>query len=90
VSPPVVIHQVSPQFSIEARKAKVAGIVLVNFVVDTQGVPQNVRVIRGVGKGLDEKAVEAVRQYRFKPAMQDGKPVAMPLNIEVNFHVLGS
>jgi protein TonB len=53
--------------------------------VDTNGKPQNVHVLRGVGMGLDEKAVEAVKQYKFKPAMESGKPVPVDLNIEVNF-----
>ena len=87
VSSPVVIHQVEPQYTYQARAAKLSGNVLVNFVVDTQGVPQNVRVIRGFDNGLDQKAVEAVRQYRFKPAIQDGKPVAVQLNIEIRFQI---
>ena len=87
VSAPQVIYQVEPEFSEEARKAKVAGNVLVNLWVDTNGNPSHVHVIRGVGMGLDEKAVEAVKQYKFKPAMENGKPVLVELNIEVNFQI---
>ena len=87
VSAPVLIHEVEPEFSEEARKAKAAGNVLVNLLVDEQGRPQHVHVLRGVGMGLDEKAVEAVKQYRFKPAMESGKPVAVYLNVEVNFQI---
>ena len=87
VSTPVVIYQVEPEFSEEARKAKFMGIVLVNLIVDSHGLPQNVHTLRGVGMGLDEKAVEAVRQYRFKPAMENGKPVPVELNVEVNFQI---
>jgi protein TonB len=87
VSAPVLIYSVEPEFSEEARKAKVAGNVLVNLWVDTQGNPSHVRVIRGVGMGLDEKAMEAVRQYKFKPAMENGKPVLVELNVEVNFQI---
>jgi len=87
VSAPVLIYSVEPEFSEEARKAKVAGNVLVNLWVDTQGNPSHVHVIRGVGMGLDEKAAEAVRQYRFKPAMENGKPVLVELNVEVNFQI---
>jgi periplasmic protein TonB len=87
VSAPVLIFQVEPEFSEEARKAKVAGNVLVNLWVDTSGNPSHVRVIRGVGMGLDEKAMEAVRQYKFKPAMENGKPVLVELNVEVNFQI---
>jgi len=85
VSAPVLIYSVEPQFSEEARRIKFGGGVLVNLWVDTNGLPTHVRVIRGVGHGLDEKAVEAVSQYRFRPAMLDGKPVLVELNVEVNF-----
>jgi protein TonB len=87
VSAPVLIFSVEPEFSEEARKAKVAGNVLVNLYVDQSGNPSHVRVLRGVGMGLDEKAVEAVRQYKFKPAMENGKPVLVELNVEVNFQI---
>ena len=87
VSAPVLIFSVEPEFSEEARKAKVAGNVLVNLWVDTNGNPSHVKVIRGVGMGLDEKALEAVRQYKFKPAMENGKPVLVELNVEVNFQI---
>jgi protein TonB len=87
VSAPVLIYSVEPEFSEEARKAKVAGNVLVNLWVDTNGNPSHVHVIRGVGMGLDEKAAEAVRQYRFKPAMENGHPVLVELNVEVNFQI---
>jgi protein TonB len=87
VSAPVLIYSVEPEFSEEARKAKVAGNVLVNLWVDTNGLPSHVHVIRGVGMGLDEKAKEAVMQYKFKPAMENGKPVLVELNVEVNFQI---
>jgi protein TonB len=87
VSAPVLQYAPEPEFSEEARKAKAAGNVLVNLIVDQNGHPQNVHVLRGVGMGLDEKAMEAVRLYRFKPAMENGKPVAVELNVEVNFQI---
>jgi protein TonB len=87
VSAPQLIYSVEPEFSEEARKAKVAGNVLVNLWVDTNGLPSHVHVIRGVGMGLDEKAVEAVKQYKFRPAMENGKPVLVELNVEVNFQI---
>ncbi len=76
-----------PQFSEEARKAKVSGNVLVYLQVDPTGKPTHVRVLRGIGLGLDEKAKEAVLQYKFKPAMENGKPVAVEMNVEVNFQI---
>ncbi len=87
VSAPILTYQVEPEFSEEARKAKAAGNVLVNLIVDQNGRPQNVHVLRGVGMGLDEKAVEAVKQYKFTPAKENGKPVAVELNVEVNFQI---
>ncbi len=87
VSEPILVYKVDPEFSEEARKAKFMGIVLVNLVVDQNGMPQNVHLLRGVGMGLDEKAIEAVKQYRFKPARENGKPVPVQLNVEVNFQI---
>jgi protein TonB len=87
VSAPELIYKVDPEFSEEARKSKTTGNVLVNLIVDQSGHAQNVHVLRGVGMGLDEKAVEAVKQYRFKPAMENGKPVAVEMNVEVLFEI---
>lgn len=87
VSAPVLIYQVDPEFSEEARKAKFQGEVLVHLIVDAQGRPTNVKVIRPVGMGLDEKAREAVAQYKFRPARKGGQPVPVELNVAVNFQI---
>jgi protein TonB len=87
VKPPTVTYQPEAEFSEEARKAKFSGNVQVYLIVDEKGVPTHVRVVRGVGMGLDEKAVDAVRQYKFKPATKDGKPVAVDMYVEVNFQI---
>ena len=87
VSEPVLIYKVDPEFSEEARRAKFMGIVTVNLIVDQNGNPQNVHLLRGVGMGLDQKAIEAVKQYKFRPARYNGKPVAVQLNVEVNFQI---
>jgi TonB family protein len=87
VSAPVVVHSVDPEFTAEARTANFQGSVSIQLIVDSQGNPQNVRVVRHLGMGLDEKAIEAVRQYRFKPAMYEGHPVAVQLVIDVDFHL---
>ena len=88
VSAPIPINNVEAEFSDEARRAKYQGVVLVAVLVDAQGYPQDPRVVRALGMGLDEKAIEAVRKYRFKPALKDGKtPVAVMINVEVNFHL---
>lgn len=87
VSAPTVIHSVDPEFTPEARTANFQGSVTIQLIVDSQGNPQNIHVVRHLGMGLDEKAIEAVRQYRFKPAMYEGHPVAVQLVIEVEFHL---
>jgi protein TonB len=87
VSAPILVYGFEPEFSEEARKAKAAGNVLVNLWVDEKGNTTHVRVIRGIGMGLDERAVAAVKLYRFKPAMENGKPVTVEMNIEVTFHI---
>jgi len=88
VSAPVPIFQPEAEFSDEARRAKYQGVCLISLIVDAQGNPQNPRVIRALGMGLDEKALEAVRKYKFKPAMKDGRtPVPVMITIEVNFRL---
>ena len=87
VHAPEVLFAPEPQFSDEARKAKVSGNVLVYLQVDTNGMPTHVRVLRGIGMGLDQKAIEAVQAYKFKPAMENGKPVTVEMNVEVNFNI---
>jgi periplasmic protein TonB len=87
VSAPLVLSSVDPEYSDEARRAKFTGIVVVALVVDPSGMPQRVHVIRHLGMGLDEKAIEAVEQYRFRPAEYQGRPVPVEVNIEVNFQI---
>ncbi len=79
---------VDPKFSKQARKAKFSGQVIVALIVDKEGMPQNVHVLRGVGMGLDEEALKAVKQYRFKPALQNGRPVPVYLNVQINFQIV--
>ncbi|MBV8437695.1 MAG: energy transducer TonB [Silvibacterium sp.] len=87
VSAPQVIHAVDPDFTDEARRAKVQGVVSIQVIVDTHGNPQNIQVVRALGMGLDQKAIEAVRQYKFRPAMYQGRPVPVRVVIDVNFHL---
>lgn len=88
VSAPVPLNSVEAEFSDEARRAKYQGVVLVGLIVDAQGNPQSVHIVRALGMGLDEKAIEAVRKYKFKPAMKDGKAVAVSgVTVEVNFRL---
>lgn len=88
VSAPAILMKVEPEYSEEARKAKFQGTVVLMIVVDEHGMPRNLRVIRPLGLGLDEKALEAVQKWRFKPGMKDGHPVATEATVEVNFRLL--
>ena len=77
----------APEYSQEARKKKWEGVVVLSVVVTSEGKATNIQVIKGPGLGLDEKAVEAVRKWRFKPAMKDGMPVATKVPLEVTFRL---
>jgi TonB family protein len=88
VSKPELIHKVEPEYSEEARKAKFQGVVTLYIVVDQNGNAINAKVMKGLGLGLDEKALEAVKQWKFKPGYKDGKPVAVAATVEVNFRLL--
>jgi TonB family protein len=87
VAPPVLIYSVDAEFTQKAKQAKYQGVSVVQCVVDAHGMPQHVHTVRKLKMGLDEKAIEAVRQYRFKPSTLDGKPVSVAITIEVNFHL---
>jgi len=88
VSDPVPIFKPEPEYSEEARKAKFQGAVLLAIVIDETGHTRDIRVLRPLGLGLDEKAIEAVTKWRFRPSMKDGHPVAVMANVEVNFRLL--
>jgi TonB family protein len=85
VSAPVPLNSVTAEFSDEARRKNIQGICLVQLIVDAQGRPQNPRIIRTLGYGLDQKALEAVKKYHFKPAMKAGVPVLVMITVAVNF-----
>ncbi|MBS1859315.1 MAG: energy transducer TonB [Acidobacteria bacterium] len=88
VTAPQLIYKVEPEYSEEARKAKYQGTVLLYVQVDPTGHAVNMRVLHSLGLGLDEKAMDAVRKWRFKPGMKDGRPVTVEAQIEVNFRLL--
>ena len=88
VSAPVVVYKVDPGYSEQALRAKLSGSVLVSLVVGTDGRAQDIRIVRGLGLGLDEKAMDAVTQWRFRPGIKDGHPVPVQATIEVNFRLL--
>jgi TonB family protein len=88
VSAPVAIYKVEPEYSEEARKAKFQGTVVLSIVIDEKGLPTNFKVVRPLGLGLDEKAIEAVQKWRFLPGKKDGHAVAVLATVEVNFRLL--
>jgi TonB family protein len=88
VSPPAVTSRVDPEYTEEARAAKVSGTVRLAVVVDKEGMARNIRVVSSLGSGLDEKAIEAVSQWRFRPGQKDGQPVNVRATIEVNFRLV--
>ena len=88
VSAPRVLFKVEPEYSEEARKAKWQGTVVLTVIVDEAGRPSHVSVLRSLGLGLDQKAIDAVSQWRFKPGLKDGKAVPVIATIEVNFRLL--
>jgi protein TonB len=87
VSMPRAIYAPEPEFSEEARIAKFQGEVTLLVTIGTDGRARNLTVVRSLGMGLDQKALDAVRTWRFDPARKDGRPVAVQMNIIVNFHL---
>jgi TonB family protein len=88
VSQPKLIYKIEPAYSEEARQAKWQGNVGLSLVVDEDGSPSEIKVSRSLGRGLDENAIDAVKQWRFQPGLKDGKPVRVIANIEVNFRLV--
>jgi TonB family protein len=85
---PVLLSQTEPEYSEEARKARLQGTVVLSIVVTAGGQVSDIRVVRSLGLGLDERAVEAVKLWRFKAGTADGKPVSTRALVEVNFRLL--
>lgn len=88
VTPPKLIYKVEPEFSEEARKAKFSGVVILAIEVDATGRARGFRVVQSPGLGLDEKAIDAVAKWRFRPGFENGRPVVTGATVEVNFRVL--
>ncbi|HWF11976.1 MAG TPA: energy transducer TonB, partial [Bryobacteraceae bacterium] len=88
VSAPSVLFKVDPEYSEKARQAKYQGTAVLSVVVDASGRAGDIRVIKPLGMGLDEEAVLAVKQWRFRPALKGGQPVDVRATIEINFKLL--
>jgi protein TonB len=87
ISAPQAISAPDPDYTEEARRAKKQGTCVLWLIVDAAGRPRDIKVVRGLGLGLDAKALEAVQQWRFQPALKDGKPVDVQISVEVEFHL---
>lgn len=87
VKPPKPISTPEPEFSEQARRVGYGAVCVLSLIVDADGVPRDIKVKHAAGLGLDEKALEAVQQWRFQPALKDGEPVAVQINVETNFHL---
>jgi protein TonB len=85
ISAPQAISTPDPEYTEEARNAKTQGTCVLWLIVDDQGRPRDIRVVRGLGFGLDARAMDAVKQWRFQPAMKDGHPVNVQISVEVGF-----
>jgi TonB family protein len=86
-SAPRPVYSPEPEFSEEARKAKYQGVCTLGLIVGADGRPTNIHVLSSLGMGLDEKAIEAVKNWKFEPAMRDGHPVRVEIAVEVDFHL---
>lgn len=87
VSAPVLVFAPMSEFSDEARRNKYQGVCMISVIVDAQGIPRNPVVIQPLGEGLDEKALESIPHYKFKPGMKNGRPVATRIVVAVNFRL---
>jgi periplasmic protein TonB len=87
ISAPQAVSTPDPEYTEEARNAKTQGTCILWLIVDDHGNPRDIRVVRGLGMGLDAKAIEAVKQWRFQPAQKDGRPVNVQISVEVGFRL---
>ena len=87
VMPPVVLNHVEPVYPIAARRARISGMVTIEAVIDREGVVKDARVLKPLPFGLSEAALDAVRQWKFRPGTLEGKPVDVKFNLTINFHL---
>jgi periplasmic protein TonB len=87
VSSPRAIYTPEPEFTEEARKAKYQGVVVLSAIVGADGRVHNPRVVRSLGMGLDERALEIVKLWKFDPGKKDGRPVPVEMGLEISFNL---
>ena len=84
---PRAIYAPDPEYSETARKKKIAGTVVLSLTVGSDGLPHDIQVEKKLGYGLDEKAVEAMRKWKFQPELRDGQPIETPIKVEMTFRL---
>jgi periplasmic protein TonB len=84
---PRVIQKADPEYTPEALEARLVGAVTLSVVIDAEGNPTEIKMIKGLGKGLDEKAVECLQKWRFKPGTRFGEPVSTKATVEIEFRL---
>lgn len=87
---PKVIVKVEPQYTKEATEAKIEGTVILSTVIDANGTPTGINLVKGLDPGLDHKAVECLQQWRFSPASRRGQPIPVKATVEIEFRLLAS
>ena len=87
VSAPIAIKRVDPVYTEVARSARIEGVVIIEAIIDTDGRVTDARVLKSLGMGLDDSALEAVKRWRFKPGRLNGQPVPVIYNLTVNFRL---
>lgn len=85
--PPTILKAFDPEYSDQGRKNLINGICLISLVVDAQGLPHELRLVRRIEPGMDANAIAAVSHYRFRPALRNGHPIPVRLTIEVTFRI---
>ncbi|HYE26422.1 MAG TPA: energy transducer TonB [Clostridia bacterium] len=87
ITPPRLLEVASPEYTDEAKKKRIEGDVIVSIIVDEKGRVASAKVKKGLGYGLDENAIAAVKEWTYKPAERDGKPVAVKMDVTTNFYL---
>ena len=85
---PTLVSKTEPEYSEDARRARLQGTVLLRIEVNTRGLAQNIAVRKSLGLGLDDRAIDAVKKWKFNPGKVNGKPAVVVAYVEVNFRLL--
>lgn len=90
VSAPRLTVRAEPLYTEPARRTGLEGTVILSAIINANGVPENIQIVKRLGLGLDQKALDAISQWKFEPGTKDGQPVAVFAQIEVSFHLMGT